>query len=137
MRDLFIALITAASVMSIASGHALAGKKITDPVCDAGNIIQFDGTNWVCADDPQLAVDDVHWVGEIRLSAARSSSVPDGWLPCDGTEVLITDYPELFSHLGTKFGGDGRVIFGLPDLVPPVDCNSSLPCMEYVIYAGR
>lgn len=37
------------------------------------------------------------------------------WLPCDGRKVLISSYTELFSIIGTKFGGDGQTHFTLPN----------------------
>ncbi len=44
-----------------------------------------------------------------------SSSVPAGWLACNGGTQLIASYPGLASVLGTTFGGDGVTTFGLPD----------------------
>ena len=42
---------------------------------------------------------------------------PTGWLLCEGQEVLRSDYPELFSVIGTSFGaGDGATTFNLPDM---------------------
>ena len=52
--------------------------------------------------------------------------VPKGWLPCDGRLMPINQNQALFSLLGTTYGGDGRVNFGLPDLqgrVPTEDCT--------------
>ncbi len=53
-------------------------------------------------------------IGEIQLFAVDYA--PKGWLACDGRQLAIKQCPELFRVLGTKFGGDGRVAFGLPDL---------------------
>lgn len=41
---------------------------------------------------------------------------PQGWAFCDGSLQLISQYPELFLIVGTTYGGDGQVTFGLPDL---------------------
>jgi len=41
---------------------------------------------------------------------------PKGWALCDGQLLPINQNQALFSLLGTTFGGDGRVNFGLPDL---------------------
>jgi microcystin-dependent protein len=51
-----------------------------------------------------------------------AGSVEDGKMPlnyliCDGTSVLETEYPELFSVIGTTFGSVGAGEFSLPDLV--------------------
>ena len=54
------------------------------------------------------------FVGEIRLFAG--SFVPAGWALCDGQKIAIRDNPQLFSILQTRFGGDGRTTFALPDL---------------------
>lgn len=36
-------------------------------------------------------------------------------LPCYGQTVLVADYPELFTRLGTTYGGNGVTTFGIPD----------------------
>ena len=41
---------------------------------------------------------------------------PRGWALCDGQLLPINQNQALFSLLGTTYGGDGRVNFGLPDL---------------------
>ena len=40
---------------------------------------------------------------------------PKDFLPCDGRLMNISINPALFSLIGTKFGGDGRLNFGLPN----------------------
>lgn len=45
------------------------------------------------------------------------SSVPTGWLACDGSTVSRTYYADLFTAIGTTWGaGDGSSTFALPDL---------------------
>lgn len=41
---------------------------------------------------------------------------PESWALCDGQLLPISQNTALFSLLGTGYGGDGRVNFGLPDL---------------------
>lgn len=41
---------------------------------------------------------------------------PDEWAKCDGNLLAIGENTNLFSLLGTMYGGDGRTSFGLPDL---------------------
>jgi microcystin-dependent protein len=41
---------------------------------------------------------------------------PKGWAMCDGQLLPINQNQALFSLLGTTYGGDGRVNFGLPNL---------------------
>ena len=40
---------------------------------------------------------------------------PKGWAFCNGQLLPINQNQALFSILGTTYGGDGRVNFGLPD----------------------
>ena len=41
---------------------------------------------------------------------------PKGWAFCNGQLLQINQNQALFSILGTTYGGDGRVTFGLPNL---------------------
>lgn len=41
---------------------------------------------------------------------------PKGWALCEGRLLPINQNQALFSLLGTTYGGDGRVNFGLPNL---------------------
>src|SRR5437763_16361677 len=54
------------------------------------------------------------FLSEIRLMSFGFA--PKGWALCDGQLLPINQNQALFSLLGTTFGGDGRVNFGLPDL---------------------
>jgi microcystin-dependent protein len=54
------------------------------------------------------------FMSEIRLMSF--SFAPKGWTMCNGQLLPINQNQALFSLLGTTFGGDGRVNFGLPDL---------------------
>ena len=42
--------------------------------------------------------------------------VPDGFLLCDGSEVNVSDYQDLFNVIGTMFGSSDSTKFCLPDL---------------------
>ena len=54
-------------------------------------------------------------VGEIKPFAG--STIPTGWLLCDGSAISRTTYSELFTVIGTTYGtGDGSTTFNLPDL---------------------
>ena len=45
-----------------------------------------------------------------------SSSIPYGWLLCDGSAVSRTNYKALFNAIGTNYGsGDGSTTFNLPN----------------------
>src|SRR3954447_17897159 len=54
------------------------------------------------------------FLSEIRIMSF--SFAPKGWALCNGQLLPINQNQALFSLLGTTFGGDGRVNFGLPDL---------------------
>ena len=54
------------------------------------------------------------FLGEIRVLSF--SFPPRGWALCNGQLLPINQNQALFSLLGTTYGGDGRVNFGLPDL---------------------
>jgi microcystin-dependent protein len=51
-----------------------------------------------------------------QLILCSFSRVPDGFVLCDGRQLLIRDNQALFSLLGTTFGGDGVNTFAVPDL---------------------
>ncbi|MGA9529793.1 MAG: tail fiber protein [Terriglobales bacterium] len=53
--------------------------------------------------------------------------IPKNWVPCQGQLLLISQNQALFSLLGTTFGGDGRVNFGLPDLRGRTPIETSPP----------
>lgn len=45
------------------------------------------------------------------------TSVPTGWLICDGSAVSRTTYSSLFTAIGTTYGaGNGSTTFNLPNL---------------------
>ena len=54
------------------------------------------------------------FLAEIRLMSFVFA--PRGWALCNGQLLPINQNQGLFSLLGTRFGGDGKVNFALPDL---------------------
>ena len=55
-----------------------------------------------------------------------SSSVPSGFLECNGANVSRSTYADLFGIIGTTYGsGDGSSTFGLPDLQDNVAIGKS------------
>jgi microcystin-dependent protein len=52
-------------------------------------------------------------MSEIRLFAGNFA--PLSWAFCNGQLMSIAENTALFSLLGTTYGGDGQVTFGLPD----------------------
>ena len=60
----------------------------------------------------------IMYAGPIVQSVSNNvitTTAPAGYLLCDGSVVLVDDYPELAAVLGTTYGGDGTTTFGLPD----------------------
>jgi microcystin-dependent protein len=54
------------------------------------------------------------YLGEVKMVAFNFP--PKGWAFCNGQLLSIAQNAALFSILGTTYGGDGRVNFGLPNL---------------------
>lgn len=59
------------------------------------------------------------FLSEIRIMSFNFP--PRGWAFCNGQLLPISQNQGLFSLLGSTFGGDGRVNFGLPD------CKARVP----------
>lgn len=54
-------------------------------------------------------------VGNVQVFAA--SSIPSGYLECNGSALSRTAYAALFAIIGTTYGvGDGSTTFNIPDL---------------------
>jgi microcystin-dependent protein len=66
-------------------------------------------------------------IGEVRPFAR--GELPEGWMPCDGSELVIAEQQPLFALLGWRFGGDRRTTFRVPALWS----NASRPAPK-VIY---
>jgi len=50
------------------------------------------------------------------IVAYGSSTIPAGWLLCDGTSYLRTTYPALFAAIGTAYGAADSTHFNIPDI---------------------
>lgn len=53
-------------------------------------------------------------IGEIRIFTGNFA--PRSWAFCQGQSMSIGEYETLYSVIGTTYGGDGQVLFNLPDL---------------------
>jgi microcystin-dependent protein len=53
-------------------------------------------------------------VGDFKWSIRNDDY--NGWLKCDGRTVLRSDYPELYSIIGSSFGSTNASNFKLPDM---------------------
>lgn len=57
-------------------------------------------------------------VGTVQMYAGVSyPDIATGWIPADGREVTVDDFPELFTVIGCYYGGDCVTTFNVPDLV--------------------
>jgi microcystin-dependent protein len=54
------------------------------------------------------------YVGEIRMVAFNRTM--NGWAPCDGRLLPISEFDVLYALIGTTYGGDGQSTFAVPDL---------------------
>jgi microcystin-dependent protein len=54
------------------------------------------------------------FIGQIELFPYDFD--PKGWTTCDGKLLQINNYAPLYSLLMTRFGGDGKTTFAVPDL---------------------
>lgn len=104
-----------------------------------GDVLTWNGGSWVSAPPPsssfvldnrqpylgltcQIALEGIFpsrngiepFLGEMMWFAGNFSV--RGWAFCDGQLLSIAANSALFSILGTTYGGDGQVTFGLPDL---------------------
>ena len=96
-----------------APANAAADITLTLPESDgnANDVLQSDGSgNLSFAALPQAVP-----TGSVHLMA--STTVPSGYLKCNGAAVSRTTYADLFAEIGTAFGaGDGSSTFNVPDL---------------------
>ena len=84
-----------------------------------GDILKFNASTsqWELGQEstPQTSAGEP--VGTIAAWAGGVSSIPSGWLLCDGSLISRTTYADLFASIGTYHGGgDGSTSFTLPDL---------------------
>ena len=69
------------------------------------------------------------FLGEVKIISWNFP--PKGWALCNGQLLPINQNQALFSLLGTTYGGDGRVNFGLPNL------QGRVPTYGQRSYPGR
>ena len=96
-----------------APSNAASDITLTLPNSDgnANDVLQSDGSgNLSFTALPQSVP-----TGSVHLMA--STTVPGGYLKCNGAAVSRTTYADLFAEIGTAFGaGNGSSTFNLPDL---------------------
>ncbi len=74
------------------------------------------------------------YIGEIRLFPYSRIPSAEGWIQCSGQLLPLSQNQALYSLLGTVYGGDGRVNFGIPNLngraIVSYDLRSSLTSVQ-------
>jgi len=69
--------------------------------------------------------------GTLMLFVGGSNPDTDNYAVANGSAISRTDYPDLFSVVGTTFGsGDGSTTFNLPDLSGQTIRHNSTPGVE-------
>ena len=97
-----------------AIASAVTSKADKVPASTTNNLAALDA-NGNLKDSGASIVSVAPPVGSITMYGG--TSVPNGWLECDGSNVSRLTQSDLFNAIGTTFGaGDGSTTFGLPDL---------------------
>ena len=73
---------------------------------------------------------EIPQIGDIRLFGGNFVPFPGTWLECNGQQLSKNIYSELFSLVGTTYGGDGNPNFALPNLKAPVKGLRYLICVS-------
>jgi hypothetical protein len=74
------------------------------------------------------------YIGEVRLETIGGLVTAEGWLQCAGQAIDRTVYVNLFTFLGTNFGGgDGSTTFNIPNIPALATANQPI---AYYIYTG-
>ena len=93
----------------------------------SGNILTINGLTYPSADGTSGQFMTTDGAGTLSFASQATSflsgmmmpfagtSAPTGWLFCDGSAVAAATYGDLFTAIGTTYGGDSTN-FNLPDL---------------------
>jgi microcystin-dependent protein len=104
--------IVAQSGTALGSGDIVNGQKVLVVYRSASNDFQIVGGRVAGSSADTLA----RLIDVGTVMAWPTSTLPTGWLECDGSAISRTTYSQLFAKLGTIYGvGDGSTTFNLPD----------------------
>lgn len=90
-----------------------------------------------CTANPSLSMAQECMLGEVSWFAGTFA--PRNWAQANGQMLSVSSHQALFSILGTRYGGDGRTTFSLPN-VPPIEASRTtvMPIICIVgIYPSR
>lgn len=100
-----------------------------------GRVVLYDYNLYKCLQtntsvDPKVPTDSDYWseiptlsdfgetvfkTGDIKIQT--TSTIPPGWLLCNGAGISRSTFSNLFAKIGTTYGtGDGSTTFNIPDL---------------------
>lgn len=114
------------------SGNPVGGVPATRLSADFMNIIQEEiagvveaagltldqGTSYESGHDTTQLLEAIKSlstpIGSIQ--AFGGTTLPTGWVDCDGQSYLRTEYPQLFDAIGTAWGAADSTHFNVPDL---------------------
>lgn len=80
-----------------------------------GNIAVFNGTSGNFLKDSGSSIASLAVVPSGAILDFGGTSAPTGYLACDGTSYLRSDYPNLFTAIGTTWGSADGTHFNVPD----------------------
>ena len=98
----------------------LAGNSIEGKIGDLGSLNTTQKSSVVAGINDAMSIMAARCDALIPpagvIIAIVHSSVPDGYLLCNGAEISRTTYSKLFAAIGITFGGgDGSTTFEIPD----------------------
>lgn len=59
------------------------------------------------------------YIGEIKIFP--KNNIPKGFLPCNGQEVYINEYPRLYMVLGCRCDGEDNMKFKIPNITEGIN----------------
>ena len=70
-----------------------------------------------------------------EMKACSFNFAPSGWKKCNGQFLDPAQYPELFTLIGTTYGGNGTTTFALPNLTAriPIGAGTTSGLSSYTI----
>lgn len=104
---------TSANAVTVtAAGSDLIDGQPTFPIATQYGYVMLvcDGTQW------NIVASSTMTTAPGRIVMQALSTVPTGYLECDGSAISRTTYSGLFTAIGTTYGvGDGSTTFNVPD----------------------
>lgn len=80
---------------------------------------------------------EMYHIGDMLLFAGNFT--PRDFVRCDGSLLRVSEYPALFSVVGTTYGGNGQTTFAVPNMKAaeaPLKGARYIMCI-YGVYPSR